>query len=513
MDSESTENAIEDEELTEGDDKGNEEKEVASGSMEKLEDITKTTENTNDEKETPEVETACEEKTSEDTNDTSEATKKEDANEESKNTDNVADVEKSRENEEGGLSVDKEVDVGTQDGKEGSSDDKEGVLERQKADDGTGVEGTPDDKEGNVEDSEGLTKSGDGDIEGTKGENEAVNVDKGGHLGDSGNSNGRDDGGTTESTTENEAAETGHNESEVNKSRENKSKEGEVVESGTRDDDGSEGVSVDKMDSEITTEEKPDDQTNNDNKDNDETAIESVAQDNSENLSDKEERKDETSAVIETNEISTEKDQSGTNEENHEIVVDPVASLESNREGHSNPDDSKSEVPSEDTDDLVNEILTVTDDVDAGKKSEHEAVVVVASDSSEKVKSDSRKSEDGEPVVSGESSEKPQDDDQPSDSSEKDGFRSSEGQETELQSNGHDAQASDAHLDVETNEKAEEESQRSGSSHTAYRVQAGEYKPEACRTRRGGRGGVTSLSPTFANIVVKIEFMSYGTCR
>ena len=130
-----------------------------------------------------------------------------------------------------------------------------------------------------------------------------------------------------------------------------------------------------------------------------------------------------------------------------EVALSPAPTVENN---DSHLEDNKSEVPSENIDEMVDEILAVTDDVD-GKNSE--------------VNSTHAKVEDA-PMVSSESSEKGEDGD---------GGKASSA-EAEPQSSVQSEEAGNDNVSTSANdvEKGDETEQRVSSS-TAYRVQTGQW--------------------------------------
>ena len=534
---ESDGNLEKNEEETDGN--GNKDKDDANGSTEvsQSEDVA----NTESENATPEAETGNEEKASEHSKDIPDETSKEAVSEDigGKN-DNKVIVENS-----GEKTSENVVEGSSQNGQEGSSNDKEENSGTPETEGDKGKEGSPSDIEGNeasVEDKNGdeeLAKCSDG-VEGVKVDNEVVNTDKDGDLEDKDSGN-QDNEKPTASTTENEAVETGGNESEVNKSGEGERKEdgrqtgdqgennddgvgaqqvgerNEVVENESTEDGGKEGVNKDKADAVIekTTEERSGNETENQNDKTNEALVEKVPENSSkENVENQEiDSPDKITAVEDTQEISAEKDQTESKENESEIAVGPVANLEGSHEQVSSLEDNKSEVPSENIDDLVDEILAVTDDVDAGKKSDgntpsDKEVAAVTSENSEQVQDDGqpvvssecseRDKEDGQPVVSSESSEKVKEDGQPvvrSENSEKSddgdggqvlvtsessvkgdggGLVSGERQEVEPQGDVENGQTSSDHLDGEIKESDAKESPRANSGNTAYRVQTGQ---------------------------------------
>ena len=445
---------------------------------------------------------------------------------------------------------------GANDGQEGYLEGNGENLEISEPEDNKQTEDSPahtEEKEATVEDKgsdKELAKSNDG-VDRVKVDNEEINTNTDGHLEDKASENQ-----PTDPTTKDETV---GNESEVNKSEDSTKKDDEENKTDNQEKNSVDGIA---KGSENVEEIKKVEPKENEGKAGDvgpedagkdekkaDTAIEKSPQERLRN--DREDQNKGKNEIDETPEVSNtenveEKENNSSDKtaaveesKDDEIAVDPVVNLEGSHEDHSqltSAEDNKSEVPSENIDDLVDEILAVTDEVDAGKKAEESSPngqEEVINESSEKVQDgdqpvisdeSSEKVQDGEqPVISDESSVKVQDGDQPvisdensgkvdhdqpvvssensgkiddgdhpmvsSQNSEKSdggvqavvsseslGENDSlvmEGEPDKMKSSVENVQTSSDHLDAETNEADGKGNQRAGSGSTAYRVQTG----------------------------------------
>ena len=488
-----------------------------------------------------EVESKNVEKSSEQSNDIQEAANEEITTQDidkGETTAGVVNEENSVEKTEEGSSVDKEINDAVQDSERGSSGDKEDGLGTHEAKGGTENLETPkpeqsvSGEDGNVTAGdeknidEEITKESDG-IEGVAIDNKVVNEDKDGHS-ENQDGGSQEDEKRTETEVEAEETEaiktgegeTNEKENDKNKGKENdvvgegggeiqkesediqevktveskqeETKESGVVESEWTEVDGNKEVEKEEVDApdEKPTDEKQEDNSENQKDKNNDDATVALVEKSHENV----ENEDKTAGTImeEVQETSSGRDENESKENKSEEAVGPMANAEAlSHEGQSqisSAEDNKSEVLSENIDELVDEILAVTDDVDAGKKSEESL-----SKGKEEIAEDTSKNSEKlhEPPVSGdENTEKVQDDVQPVDTSENSEETSEavisdkvlnsndehgvvSSQQDDSQSSAKNEQSSSAHLDAETKKEDFNEGQRAGSGSTAYRVQTG----------------------------------------
>ncbi|XP_028398118.1 uncharacterized protein DDB_G0290685-like isoform X2 [Dendronephthya gigantea] len=242
---------------------------------------------------------------------------------------------------------------------------------------------------------------------------------------------------------------------EENKNTEQDSKEDEIG-AGDIDNGGDEGHTETLVETSI------EERGEKENSGNDEGLVEKQTENSSADLittdTDEKDARDSLENTVaaadeEAQEKASQKDETVPQENEGEIASGPEANLEDSPSQVSRQEDNKSEVPSENIDDLVDEILADTDDVDVGKKSDGSETN--ANTDKPEVTDDGLKKADGDdkPVITSECSEK----------LDEDG-------ETGKQVEGTSS------IDVDVNDakdinQAEQTEQRAASGNTAYRVQ------------------------------------------